>query len=491
MLAWYRIIGFLFILGGCHSKVQYPFSALPSLTQAQMYEDYDSLVSIIQEVNPQLAVRKEVTGLDILHKLSKLRLEVDGSTTQQFYDIIRQALTLCQDGHAGVLPSFYFTADAEAIRVAYPDSLKEEAIHGTKIYSAYLDSLQDLKQLNLPIQYIDGKYRVARDFDYQDQTIRADTEIIQCNSQEIHRFVQSLTNQLSLRWDYESEQFYHENFLSAHNLILDRYVTLTFREKDGNKFKQKFDLYDSLLVAPKGEKQKEVCFFDNSQTLYIRVPVMNIQDTSFYINEISRYKNYSINKVVVDIRDNRGGSDLVGEQIIELLIDEWFYAEIILLARLSPIVADRLQQDLSIAEVIQVPSLDSAEYWKIGHFYKNVFPRPESIRHSGSIYILQNENIFSAAGTLAAYAEYNDQIISAGHPTGKLLGKGTTPFIFQLPNSQLLFRIEPLIDYSGVENAKDMFHDTVEMPLSRSSDSVEIDRVENDPMLEAIFYSKN
>ncbi len=478
------------MLGGCHSKVQYPFSTLPSLTPKQMYEDYDSLVSIIKGVNPQLAVRKQVTGLDILQELTELRSTIDDSNTQQFYNIIRQALTLCQDGHAGILPSFYFS-DVETIRAAYPDSLTEEAIHHTKIYSAYLDSLRDLKQLGIPIQYIDGKYRVTQDFDYQDRTIQADTEITQCNDQEVHSFVQSLTNQLFLRWDYENQQFYHEDFLSAFDLILNRYAMITFRQRDGSEFEQKFDLYNRLQVEPKVEKRKAVRFLDDSQTLYVRVPLMNVQDTSFYINEITSFSNHAIEKVVVDIRDNRGGSDLVGEQIIELLIDEWFYAEIVLLARLSPTVADRLQQDLSIAEVVQVPFLDSAQYWKIFHFYKNVFPRPESIRHSGPIYILQNENIFSAAGTLAAYAEYSDQIISVGHPTGRLLGKGTTPFIFQLPNSKLLFRMEPLIDYSGVEDAKDIFHDNVELPLSPSNYSAKADSIVDDPMLEAILYAED
>lgn len=86
-----------------------------------------------------------------------------------------------------------------------------------------------------------------------------------------------------------------------------------------------------------------------------------------------------------------------------------------------------------------------------------VFPDSRSIGYDVPIYIIQNENIYSAAGTLAAYAACSENIFSVGNPTGIWLGKGVDPIIFDLPNSHILLRLEPVIDISNADNAKKCF----------------------------------
>lgn len=490
-----------FFISNCQSKQDtIRFVPTQELSKENMYQDYDTLISLIEEINPQIAVREKVTGLNIRQRLNILRSAIDTSSTDEFYDIVRQALALCQDGHANILPDFFFE-ELQLIRSSIADSISQEAIYNTKRYRAYLDSVADLKKLNLPIQYIDGRYLLTVNFSYGSQFFSRGDELVRCNNQEIHSFVRSLVSQKFLRWDYQHERYYHEDFLSAINLIRDGEVSLVFQSSSDKLTSKNFSLYDSLHITENKDipsDEKAVFYIDSLNFLYIRVPSMDINDTTFYISKITEYRHHLIDKVAIDIRNNGGGSDWVGEKIVKLLIGQWFYTEITLLSNPSLKVANYLDQDLSIAEIVDLPFIDGEKYWKIYNFYKNVFPDSRSIHYNGAIYIIQDENIFSAAGTLAAYAEYSDQIFSVGKPTGRLLGKGTTPMIFELPNSRLLFRIEPLLDISNALTAKGVYHDSVEIPVatpvnyhnSTDKSSYAVEAIISDPFVQTVLTHK-
>jgi hypothetical protein len=95
-------------------------------------------------------------------------------------------------------------------------------------------------------------------------------------------------------------------------------------------------------------------------------------------------------------------------------------------------------------------------------------PDSNSIAYGGNIYILQDSEIYSAAGTLAAFARYSEKIVSVGQPTGRLLGRGVDPMVFMLPHSGLISRLEPVLDINGIKTAQEAFRDDVEVavPLS-------------------------
>ena len=59
-----------------------------------------------------------------------------------------------------------------------------------------------------------------------------------------------------------------------------------------------------------------------------------------------------------------------------------------------------------------------------------------------------------------------DNIHTVGQNTGWLLGRGVNPLVFELPNSKILYRIEPVIDFQNVKSARDVYHDEVEIPVS-------------------------
>ena len=105
------------------------------------------------------------------------------------------------------------------------------------------------------------------------------------------------------------------------------------------------------------------------------------------------------------------------------------------------------------------------------------------------LFLLQNNNIYSSAGSLAALANYKQGFYTVGQPTGLQLGSGLTPLVFELPNSKILYRIEPVIDYSNVKVPNDIFHDNIKIFVPMTID--DFIRIAKEPELYSNGYLLN
>ena len=90
-------------------------------------------------------------------------------------------------------------------------------------------------------------------------------------------------------------------------------------------------------------------------------------------------------------------------------------------------------------------------------------PDSNSLKFSGKIYVLQDENVFSAGHSLTSYCSHIEQLISVGEPTGLLAGFGLLSTLYQLKNSKFSFRLEPVIDVSNAKCALDVYQDFPEI----------------------------
>ena len=99
---------------------------------------------------------------------------------------------------------------------------------------------------------------------------------------------------------------------------------------------------------------------------------------------------------------------------------------------------------------------------------ETIKPADSSICFTGNIFVLQDNQSYSSSGSLIAMALYHENIINVGQRTGSLLGRGTTPVTFLLPNSKLSVTFHPMIDLTNVERSVDVFHDDVEILVNPS-----------------------
>ncbi|WP_046246479.1 S41 family peptidase [Hymenobacter terrenus] len=464
------LIFLLTVLLSCNlAKAQTP---PPTLTQAQRYQDYDYLVSTIRSLNAQIEVRKKVTGLDIVGELKALRKHVATCKSDaDFYFLLREAIDLCNDEHSNLLWKQFLTRPLKYL-VPYSitplDSMQvQESVLANDIAVKGYLSKYARQKLRLPLKYFNGKYLVYEDFTYKGQLIKRGAQVEKVDGMDVHQFVQTKAKYLGKKWDGYNKISYTDRFYRAPSLIERTGISMTLRtgsevQNIDFKYADTVALQAKKLPERESDDEKKVAYFKSTGMLYVRVPEMNSEWKTYFPDTIKQIaKANPIKKVVIDIRGNGGGSDDVGLNIIKSLIADTIKTQVKILANNSDIIKSR--DKLWDGAYEKVPYLGNKEYLVIANEAYNIVPDANSIRYPGNVYILQDENVFSAAGTLTAVAGYSSKVINVGSATGSQLGRGIDPLLFRLPNSKVMFRIEPVVDHSGATRAEDVFHDNVKI----------------------------
>lgn len=199
--------------------------------------------------------------------------------------------------------------------------------------------------------------------------------------------------------------------------------------------------------------------------------------------------NADIKKIVIDIRDNPGGGDNVWMGVLSKIIPKPIRYQDHILCIDSPAMHARYPQYAAGWKKATIPFLKDVRYAVFYDGPATIEPHANSLKFKGRIYVIQNENIYSSAGSLAAIAAIDSNIVSVGSTTGRLLGKGINPLVFELPNSKIRDRIEPVIDFMSVREVADVFHDKVEIPVELSREEHLSRLLSKDPYAEAYLIN--
>lgn len=461
----YFILSHIFILNAQDKLIKkVPF---PKLTTEQMFLDFDYFIETVETISPQTPVRKSVTGIDPSTELQKMRTHIPKiKSSKEFATLIQSAITVLQDGHSSLLwPRGYPSEELKEWGVS------EEAISLFPSYYELRKSKSNKKKFNMKLTYINGEYYNIEPFDYKEKHFESGLKLSKINGQKASDFVHDLFPYLTrMRWDYKYKRYYSERFFRAINLTAEQNLDLTFTDKYGKEISEKFILSDKLQYTTSNndsKKIKKVVYFSDTQTLYIRIPRMNLDHIAFYPQEIrSKAQGKSIKKIIIDIRDNPGGTDNVWTHVLSAIIKDPIDFELLLLAVPSNKMKKTYAKDSPNWKSYEAPFLNDYKYAVFASGPRQIKPATNSLNFSGNIYLLQNENIYSSSGAFAAVGMLADNIQTVGQNTGWLLGRGVNPLVFELPNSKILYRLEPVIDFQNVKSARDVYHDEVEIPVS-------------------------
>ena len=461
----YFILSHIFILNAQDKPIEkVPF---PKLTPEQMFIDFDHFIETIETISPQTPVRKSVTGIDPLAELKKMRTYIPKiKSSKEFAILIQSAITVLQDGHSSLLwPRGYPSEELKEWGVS------EEAISLFPLYYQLRRSKSNEKKLNMKLTYINGEYYNIESFHYKGKYFESGLKLSKINGQKASRFIGNLFPYLTrMRWDYKHKRYYSERFFRAINLTAEKSLHLSFTDKNRKEISEEFALSDKLqytTINNDAKKAKKVVYFSDTQILYIRIPRMNLDHIAFYPQEIqSKAQGKPIKKIIIDIRDNPGGTDNVWTHVLSAIIKDPIDFELLLLAVPSDKMKKTYPKDSPNWKPYKAPFLNDYEYAIFASGPRQIKPAANSLNFSGNIYLLQNENIYSSSGAFAAVGMLADNIHTVGQNTGWLLGRGVNPLVFELPNSKILYRIEPVIDFQNVKSARDVYHDEVEIPVS-------------------------
>lgn len=447
------------------------------LTKAQMYEDFDSLLSVIEYNNPHLGIYKKAMHFDVIEKIKELRPEIENiQNLAGYYMLLRLGFNLIPEIHANVL-----ALNKEALKEYADSSQYNPVIISPANYQSTIDNYNKIAEeadefynryfnpyqmISLPINYINGNYffsRPVKIINHRDSVLyHVGDKIIRLNGKSTIEFINENHKKYfdRLRWDIYNHNFYTDCLLWVTFFPQSSFAftDITVERKDGKQETlplnpdTRFDvLSDNVLKKQPQELvryDKKPVIWCKDSLLYIKIPLMNPDDLDFYETEIPRVcRDKKIANVVLDVRRNGGGSDKVWDRILSLLTDTPLFRNQIIGVSNPTICRQYVTQNTDSLSTFYDRFLDKQYIIIADESWIAAEPDTNSINCPGKIYVLHDEYTYSAANSLVTFALGSDKLVAVGVPTGYLSGYGVDPFVFQLPISKLLFRMHSVIQF--------------------------------------------
>ncbi len=442
--------------------------------QDQLFEDYDYMTKVILSSNPHNSAIKEIYNIDVNEVLSANRTKITKETTSaDFYDIIDKTLGRIHGHH------LFTNSNVPETPLNYTiDSILITKIQSSNQYKKILPTI-DLDGYfwsDLKTEYINGKYYNIRDEYKFGDIIPAGSEFYAIDGENIHSYINNELSHFDMAYDlnnnhFSTTSFFWLTFMANEGLHSFSYIT-------PNKVEGKIERENLLFTSEEINRREKtniyrssnVKYFNSNRVLYIKLDNMKPELSKSIIDNI---KNLSlipddIERIIIDIRDNPGGSDNAWLDLITFLTGKEISYTTEFGIKDSSFLRERLPDSYFAGIKKNISFLNNEEFIITNHIEK--FQPPFSnLGFKGNIYIVC-DNIYSSSGQLVKYAEQNDNLISIGRRTNKFLGAGINPLIFTLPNSKINFSFEPLIDMSNCSKAIDILHSSLEIELNLTID---------------------
>lgn len=282
-------------------------------------------------------------------------------------------------------------------------------------------------------------------------------------------------------WDHKNNFFFREDWWMP---LPDRGIIKG--EQDGKMIEFNMsDYYGRMLndrtrvdldniPVKKGsiyETNKEVKYFEKDSILFVYLDKMS-EDASFYDKIKLEGRNKFIKKVIIDVRDNRGGNDLVWHNTLRAIIKDTLPYPAQIAFNDNKLMRDKLINygEITRFEIIQY--LDNRRYGIISDTTMTLAPDSNSLKYGGKIYILTNRGTYSSAHSLVSYADYLDNLVSVGESKGQIVGFGIMAQLFQLKYSKFTFRLSTTMDVTHCKKPLDIYHDFPEIEVIPSIEEV-------------------
>ena len=161
---------------------------------------------------------------------------------------------------------------------------------------------------------------------------------------------------------------------------------------------------------------------------------MSPQLSAEICGQLQTYADRIINKVVIDVRGNGGGSDLAWMELLAAITDRTIVPD----CRMA--FKERWRAEEIGADAERVVYGRDTLYAVTGT--DKIVPSERSLRYGGKIYVIFDaDRCYSSTGSLLAACAVDDRLVSVGQRSGFLLGVGTTPMPGFLDHSKIVYRI--------------------------------------------------
>jgi hypothetical protein len=483
-----KIISFVFVaclflpLVAQKSKQKIPKPPVKITTQ-QMYEDFDQFLHIIKTYNAQWEIRMEHTGYDMFAILDQRREKI--ANIKNYWDFINfmdAYLDHVLDVHARRREVYYEVSKPRyAPGQSFYDSTHIAAI--STGFNYYLEksniSYKDWRQV-ISTNYLNGHYYMLSHFTFinaktKDTICFQNARVIAYDYQPIDLYVKNQIGNLPphrIRWDFKQQKYYTDLLAVSFNKTLkvedetgviyefipNRYgiQMQTFVKKE---FRENPEQY---YASYKEWEPQRIAYLPKQKILYIYTNMMSWQKDYNLIDSIKKEgMNKPIDKIIIDVRGNKGGGDGFWMNMLSAIIKDTLYFE-------NKVALNYNDETKAYFNAEFPPEMTKEYVMKEIPFLNNkkmlvhdredyIEPDSNSLQFGGKIYLFQDKDTYSSGHSFTSLARQIPQLVSMGMSTGHMVGFGFNPWGFQLKHSKYTFSFEPAIDLSKAEKWEDTF----------------------------------
>ena len=455
-----------------------------------MLEDYDRMTRVLRDVFPAAVVNKKVFGFDVFEKLKHYRTRItDDMTSPAFMELLYDSLLACKGDHLFPFDLYPYKDHQYIKEIA---AIEEDAIEINHIYWEHFRQKNGhSKRISIALFYHDGAYYSKHDFTCNGIKYKYGMKLLSVDGKTPADILPSIQDYLTL-FDFDNHIFYGgvpvgDNFYAL--MDQDENKSHVFKFEDEHKRIIELSVTgasDVLIHKPDKvifASGKTVEYFKEKKILYIRIPAMDIKDIPFYIAGIKKNGvNQAINAVVLDIRCNGGGSDLVWRKILATIIRKEYRLHTRIAIKNTMAAKEHEGKQAAfykkMNDVIyfddkskylndRIPFLDDEEFL-VKETADIIKPDSDSLNIQVPIYVIAH-NIYSSSGNLIAFARGADNITSFGTRNPMTIGQGSDIFLMSLPNSKIIFALQTHLDLTGCKTAEDTLHSQMEVEVKMTA----------------------
>ncbi len=439
------------------------------LSKQQMYEDFDQLVEIVQRYNPQIGVRKAVTGYDVPGRMLQMRSNIENiHSNADFYEFLNEMMANLIDIHS-------YMINYKVPKVSYHHSLENNTfctIDTTAVPNVIREHLRHNSNLSKfsfgnYMLYHDGRYYIfgeirlsggAKKMILNDRVL-THIDGIPIDEYVLHNF--HSYHPSAVRWDFDNHKYYVRP-----EITLFPKGVLTFENPYNHETNDvDFSKYKTVSFNATAESMTDmikVIYFENEKVLYIFIAQMQIGLQEKIIQEIKEKCKEGIpEKIVFDVRGNLGGSDCVWMDVLQYLAGDTVTVPCDIVVKSSPDLIRYYEKEHEAHTYKTVILSDTFNC--SSELDTLVCPTDTSLGYKGVYYVLQDQNTLSAAHSLSSICRYSDRFLSIGLPSGTIAGRGNGPSLFQLNHSKFTFAMECDLDITKASVPQDYYQDIPEV----------------------------
>ncbi len=442
----------------------------PEISKKEMYKDYDSFVKIFTDIFPMTEVNKEIYGINLPQLLNENRKKIEKfNTTIEFVDLLKKTITSCRGSH--------FWLDCSGKREYYDGFVEDDSYIISNHYQKYFQLNSKYLILYIPLFYFEGDYYFKSDVSLRDIEISKGSKLSKLCNKAPDELLESATDfERHFSWDYTLKKNISVNFPYFLNPDSVEVISLEIENPKGENISFSMNKNESFSITySQRDESYKTLYLEKDKILYIKLPEMDIDLIEKFQKDLLLYRDNPISAVVVDIRNNKGGSDSVWRELLSMIIEKPMKMtnKVGLIdseTNKSYIKHHELGEELSEADIEEVDFLNHKKFLMFSSV-DTISVNKSSLKFEGNIYVL-SDKIYSSAGSFMNICKQFDNLISVGRQNTNILGIGIDPYCFSLPFSKAIFTIEPIADFTNVKNAGEMHHINVESQINPSLDDL-------------------